>query len=125
MINSWLFKIAAHPDLINIFSLTSFHKLLECKDNLFIIEQCIEDLNKNNMAMEISAAGLRKPCKEIYPCKQIMELASKHKVKITFASDGHCVNTIGKNLDILESYASDYGFKSSFYYNNGWNEVFF
>ncbi len=114
MANSKLFHILAHPDLIKIFSINSFHAWLP--QNLALVEDALLAAKEANMAMEVSSAGLRKPCAEIYPCSQIMEIAKKIQIPISFASDGHCVNTIAYGFDKLANYAKSYGYDQCAYF---------
>ena len=69
--------------------------------------------------MEISSAGLRKPCKEIYPGPVLMRMANDLDLPITFASDAHCINTVGYAFDQLADYANKFGFTHSQYYCDG------
>lgn len=114
MANSNMFQILAHPDLIKIFSVASFHAWLP--SNLKLVEEALLAVKEANMAMEISTAGMRKPCAEIYPCHPIMEIAQKINIPISFASDGHCVNTIAFNFTTLAQYAKEYGYSESLYF---------
>lgn len=116
MANSKLFHVLAHPDLIKIFSIEDFHTWLP--HNLPLVEAALLACKDAGMVMEISSAGLRKPCKEIYPCPSIMELAQKIQIPISFASDGHCVHTIAKDFDILAQYAAKYAYTHSAYFEN-------
>ncbi len=116
MANSKLFQILAHPDLIKIFSVESYHKWLP--HNLNLVEEALLAAKEANMVMEISSAGLRKVCAEIYPCRPIMEIASKIQIPISFASDGHCVNSIAYGFDIIDAYAREYGYNSCVYFEN-------
>ena len=121
--NSGLMNIVAHPDLIKIFSVDCFREWLQEKNSLALVEKTLTAIKKNNMAMEISSAGLRKPCKEIYPCPAIMGMAAEMNIPVTFASDAHCINTIGHSFDVLEKYAKDYGYSQSVYFYDGkWHE---
>ncbi len=70
----------------------------------------LDVLKQQGMAMEISSAGLRKPCREIYPCPTLMVLAAKCGVDITFASDAHCVADVGRDFARLANYARAFGF---------------
>ncbi len=110
MLASGLFQIAAHPDLIKIFSVGQFHKWLESRKSRALIEACLLTLKKNGMAMEISSAGLRKPCRELYPGPLIMHLAAKNGLAITFASDAHCAADVARDFPRLAAYARDFGF---------------
>jgi len=114
MANSKMFQILAHPDLIKIFSVNSFHIWLP--DNIHLVEKALIAVKDAQMAMEISTAGMRKPCAEIYPCRPIMEIAQKINIPISFASDGHCVNTIAFNFETLAQYAREYGYSKSVYF---------
>lgn len=114
MAQSGLFQIVAHPDLIKIFSVDSFHKWLP--NNLSLVENALRTVKDANMVMEISSAGLRKVCAEIYPCRPIMEIAKRIEIPISFASDGHCVNSIATHFDTLEEYAKEYGYYESAYF---------
>ena len=114
MANSKKFQILAHPDLIKIFSVDSFHAWLP--KNLNLVEEALIATKEAQMAMEISTAGMRKPCAEMYPCRSIMEIAKKINIPISFASDGHCVNTIAFKFDNLAQYAKEYGYCESVYF---------
>jgi histidinol-phosphatase (PHP family) len=46
----------------------------------------------------VNTAGLRKDCKEIYPSRQILELAFQKGVPITFGSDAHAPEEVGSNF---------------------------
>lgn len=116
MAESKLFNIVAHPDLIKIFSQDCFSAWI--KNNRGFAEDALIACKEQGLCMEISAAGLRKPCKEIYPCRTLMEIAKDINIPITFASDGHCVNTVGKDLDKLHEYAKEYGFSEQHYFEN-------
>jgi len=117
MVETGLFHVVVHPDLIKIFSVDDFHRWLPL--NMGLIEKTLRAIKKAGMAMELSSAGLRKPCNEIYPCAKIMELAKTVGVSISFASDAHCVRTIAKDFDILEDYAKSFGFTKSLYFQKG------
>lgn len=113
MAASGLFQIAAHPDIIKIFTVDTFHTWLATPEGNASVRKALEALRQADMAMEISSAGLRKPCKEIYPCPTIMEMAVELGLPITFGSDAHCINTIGWGFNELEAYARNFGYTES------------
>lgn len=119
MAASRLMNIAAHPDLIKIFSVDSFKEWLQEKSAQQLVRQALLAIKENDMSMEISSAGLRKPCKEIYPGPVLMQLAAELGLPITFGSDAHCVNTLGYAFEQLAAYAKDYGYTHSVYFANG------
>ena len=116
MAASRLMNVAAHPDIIKIFSVDRFNAWLDDADNLEKVRHALVAIKEAGMAMEISAAGLRKPCAEIYPGPRVMRLAADLALPITFASDAHNVKQLGWNFDRLAEYAREYGYASSRYF---------
>ena len=118
MARSGLVDIAAHPDIIKLYSVDVFHQWLAMPESLALISVALTAIRDNGLVMEISSAGLRKPCNEIYPHPAIMKLASDLGVKISFGSDAHCPNTPAYAFDQLEAYARSYGYTSSVIFEN-------
>ncbi len=118
MIATKLFHTIAHPDLIKIFAIDDFKKWRSEEKNIALIRETLVLAKESGIAMEVSTAGLRKPCKEMYPCEEIMHIASELDLPITIASDGHCVNTIGAYFDVLESYLKKFNINSYVYIEN-------
>lgn len=119
MIASGLFQIAAHPDLIKIFSADGFHRWLATPRAAEVIAGSLEELRDAGMAMEISSAGLRKPCREIYPAPPFMILARRLGLPVTFASDAHVTEDAGYAFPRLETYARAFGFTESVSFRRG------
>lgn len=119
MARSGLFQIAAHPDLIKIFSVDVFHRWLRDSASLDLIREALIAIKDNGMAMEVSTAGLRKPCKECYPGPQIMQLAADVGVNISLGSDAHAVSHAAYVFDQLEAYVRSFGYSSSVWYCQG------
>lgn len=113
-----LVDIAAHPDIIKLFTIADFHRWLDSPTNLAKIEKALIAIRDAGMAMEISSAGLRKPCEEIYPNPAIMCLAANLSVPISFGSDAHSVKDVAYAFDHLESYARSFGYTESCYFVN-------
>lgn len=119
MIRSGLFQIASHPDLIKIYSVGHFHKWLAKPQNNELVRNCLETLKKEGMAMEISSAGMRKPCSEFYPCPEIMRMANELGLDISLASDAHNVGDIAAFFPELAAYAKKFGFDRQIIYRQG------
>lgn len=119
MLASGLFNIASHPDLIKIFTPDQFHIWLAKPESRQLIRQCLQTLKNSGMAMEISSAGLRKPCGEIYPCAPIMAMAAELELPISFASDAHCAKDVAYAFPRLASYASAFGFRKQSVFDHG------
>lgn len=119
MINSGLFQIAAHPDLIKIFSVERFHYWINGKEAQQTVHDCLTDLKRQGMAMEISSAGLRKACSEIYPAPEIMAMAAELDLRISLASDAHTADDIGYAFPELIRYARSFGFTHQSVFDHG------
>lgn len=98
------FDIVGHLDLIKVF------KFLPKKDIKQIASDALKAIKKSNMTIEINSAGFRKPIKEQYPSKQILELAYDLNIDITFSSDAHAVEQIGFRYEDAISLAKSVGY---------------
>ncbi len=116
MAESGLFNIAAHLDLIKIFSISTFNTWIQERESLILVAEALQAMMLHGMALEVSSAGLRKMCKEIYPGPHIMALAKELYLPITFASDAHNVNDVAADFDQLAQYARSYGYDHSVYF---------
>lgn len=119
MAETGLFNIVAHPDLIKIFSVEDFHRWLESPANMDLIGDALTAVRDAGMAMEISSAGLRKSCREIYPGPRILKLARNLGLPITFASDSHSTEQVAWNFDVLARHAAAEGWKESLVFRRG------
>jgi histidinol-phosphatase (PHP family) len=86
------FEIIGHADLPKKFG----HR--PDRDCTPLYEKFLHAAKKNNCAIELNTAGLRKDCREIYPSRQILELAFRKGVPITFGSDAHAPGEVGMNF---------------------------
>lgn len=118
MIKSEFFNILAHPDLVKIFAIDEFKKWREEEENKNLIYETLVLAKKHNIVMEVSSAGLRKPCNEIYPYEGMMQMAKELDIPISIASDGHCVDTLASHFDELEEYIRRFGFTECVYFEN-------
>ena len=74
---SKLFEIIGHADLPKKFGHRPTH------DGSSLYEKFLTAAKKSDCAIELNTAGLRKDCREIYPSRQILELAFQKGVPIT------------------------------------------
>lgn len=114
-----LVHILAHPDIIKIFTPELFHQWIGQPSSRELVGRALEAVKAGGLAMEVSSAGLRKPCGEIYPCPAIMEMASSLGLPISFASDAHRAGDICYGFDSLEAYARRYGYAESVFFQGG------
>ena len=87
-----LFEIIGHADLPKKFG----HR--PTRDCTPLYEKFLNAARKHNCAIELNTAGLRKDCQEIYPSRQILELAFQKGVPVTFGSDAHAPGEVGMNF---------------------------
>jgi len=78
-----------------------------------LYEKFLDAAKENNCAIELNTAGLRKDCREIYPSRQILELAFQKGVPITFGSDAHAPEEIGMAFKEAVQLAHSVGYKES------------
>ncbi len=119
MIETGWFDIAAHPDLIKIFSVDDFHRWLAREESLRLVKDGLEALKAKGMGMEISSAGIRKPCREIYPCAAVMRMAADLGLDVAFASDSHAADDVAHAFPRLATYARACGFTDSVVFERG------
>jgi histidinol-phosphatase (PHP family) len=80
---SGLFQVLSHPDLVKIFGFRPASLPLE------EMERAAESAAARGVCFEVSSAGLRKPCGEIYPSLELLSLARRYGVGITLAPVSH------------------------------------
>lgn len=93
MIRTGQFDFYAHPDLAKRFGLRPAGDLRRYYDPV------IQALLDTNGVMEVSTAGLRKDVREIYPAREMLEMAFSAKVPIVINSDAHKPTDVGVDFD--------------------------
>ncbi|NOZ64794.1 MAG: histidinol-phosphatase HisJ [Caldiserica bacterium] len=104
-IETGLFDIIAHPDLVKKFGFFPKFSLG------YLYQEIARALRKNNMVAEINTSGLRKPVQEIYPSLDFLKILRKYQVPITLGSDAHSPEEVGKDLDKAKEWAKEAGYK--------------
>jgi len=112
MVQSGYFNIVGHLDLIKVF------KFLPKKDIKSIAYKTIKAIKKANIAVEINSAGFRKPIREQYPSKELLELCFEADIPITFSSDAHSVEQVGFEYDKSKKLALEVGYTKAVYFQN-------
>lgn len=110
MAQSGLVDIVAHPDLIKMFTLESFNEWLERPEARGGILRTLTAIRDNGLIMEVSTAGIRKPCNEPYPGPKIMRMAADLGLKISISSDAHAISQIAFAYAEIEDYVKSFGF---------------
>jgi histidinol-phosphatase (PHP family) len=101
------FEIIGHADLPKKFGHQPPH---DCKP---LYEKFLDAARNYDCAIELNTAGLRKDCREIYPSRQILELAFRAGVPITFGSDAHAPGEVGMNFAEAVQLARGVGYLES------------
>ncbi len=104
MASSGKFDIVGHFDLIKVF------KYMPKTDTRILAKNALKAIKKSNMVLELNTAGLRKPVKEIYPSKHLLQEAFSLDIPITFSSDAHAVEQVGYAYDKVRSLAKEVGY---------------
>ncbi len=90
---SGLFDILGHVDLVKKFG----HRANT--DLTAEIEATAKVFKKSGITIEINTSGLRKPVAEIYPSLDVLKIYGRAAVPITFSSDSHDPNDVGRDYD--------------------------
>lgn len=112
MAKSGLFQIVGHFDLLKIFGYIPTQKCHQ------YIQKTLEVIKNHEMILEINASGLRKPIQEQYPSVEILTMAKKIGVQITFGSDSHSVEQVGFGYEKCLKIAKDTGYSQAVYFKN-------
>ncbi|PAF47334.1 histidinol phosphate phosphatase [Helicobacter sp. 12S02634-8] len=112
MAQSGYFQVVGHFDLLKIFG----HR--PPLDMTPHIQKTLQAIKDNHMALEINAAGLRKPIKEQYPSFEILQYAHKIDLPITFGSDAHSLDQVGFGYDDCVQIAQKIGYKQAVFFKD-------
>ncbi|WP_066388704.1 histidinol-phosphatase HisJ [Helicobacter himalayensis] len=102
------FEVIGHFDLLKVFNNPPPKSVLQK------LTSTLESIKQAQCVMEINASGLRKPCKEQYPSKEILSLAFEIGVPITFSSDAHAIEHIGFRYEHCRALAKEVGYTHIF-----------
>ncbi len=112
MAKSGHFNIIGHLDLIKVFNYRPK------KDVRLIAKDAIKAIKKANVTVELNSAGLRKPVKEIYPSRKLLEMCYENSIDITFGSDAHKLEQIGFEYPQAAELAKEIGYNICVSYIN-------
>ncbi len=108
--SSGLFDVMAHPDLVKKFG----H--VPPGDMTALYEDVAAALADAGVAVEVSSAGLRKPCAEIYPSEALLAAFRRAGVPVTTASDAHTPAEVGAGLDEVRAAVARAGYDAVVYF---------
>jgi len=117
MAESKLFDIVGHLDLIKVF------KFMPNKNIIEIAKDALLAIKKADMTIEINMAGYRKPVKEAYPSKELLQEAFKLEIPITFGSDAHTPEQVSLYEKEIVKLAKDVGYTQCAVFKNRKREL--
>lgn len=87
------FEIIGHPDLIKIF------RAFPDRDTTGMLEETADAVAESGVAVDVNAAGLRKPVGEVYPSKQLLRMFFERGVPVILSSDAHAPDQVALGYD--------------------------
>jgi histidinol-phosphatase (PHP family) len=102
-----LFDIIGHADLPKKFG----HR--PARDCAPLYEVFLDAARRKQCAIELNTGGLRKDCREIYPGRELLRLALRKGVPITFGSDAHAPAEVGMGFVEAVRLAREIGYRDS------------
>ncbi len=105
MVESGLFDILAHPDLIKKFKRTPEGDL----DRFY--EPVIDAIAASGAVIELNTAGWYKPCAEAYPAPRFLELACSAGIGLVISSDAHAPGEVGRDFPKAMALAKCVGYR--------------
>jgi histidinol-phosphatase (PHP family) len=103
---SGLFDVLAHPDLIKKFG------FMPGVDPGSWYEETALALFEGGCAVEVNAAGLRKPVGEIYPSLPLLRACRRRGVPATFGSDAHAPQEVAAGVGPARDLLAQAGYDS-------------
>lgn len=99
-----LFDTIGHADLVKKFG----HR--PTSDQSEVYARLASRLANAGVCVEVNTAGLRKPCREIYPNPDLLRACRLGSVPITLGSDAHAPNEVASDLDAATKLIHDVGY---------------
>ena len=90
---SGLFDIIGHIDLIKKF------RCWPESDQTHLYEQTLKVIKEANIVIELNTSGLDRPCREFFPSKKILEIASHYGIPVTLGSDAHHPDQVARHYE--------------------------
>ncbi|HEY2103599.1 MAG TPA: histidinol-phosphatase [Chthoniobacterales bacterium] len=88
-----------------------------------LVEETLDLVRLQDLAIELSTAGWRKPVNELYPSDEVIQLAQERGIPFTIASDAHSWAQLGENYDHLAEKMRGFGITDICVFNKHRREV--
>ena len=107
MVDSGLFDILGHPDLVKKFA----HIPPGDLDRFY--EPVIDAIAASGAVIELNTAGWHKPCAEAYPAPRFLELACSAGIGLVISSDAHAPDEVGRDFHEATLLAKAAGYRET------------
>jgi histidinol-phosphatase (PHP family) len=104
---SRLFDALAHPDLVKKFGHVPEGDLSP------MFREALACVKEHGLALEVNTAGLRRPCREIYPSRRLLEIAIDLGIPAVTGSDAHAPSEVGAGFEAAEALLRDVGYREA------------
>ena len=105
-VTSCNFQILGHADLPKKFG----YRPVESESFRKRFAEIFEIASAKGMVLELNTAGLHVPVHEIYPSRTLLELAKRAGMKLSYGSDAHAPEAIGRDFETAAALARECGF---------------
>ncbi len=107
-----MFNVIGHPDLPKKFGA---RPTVDLSDEII---KTAKVFKQAGVAVEINTSGLRKPIGEMYPAPNCLAIYREHGVPLTFGSDAHTPEDVGKDFNHALNLAEKVGYKEYVIFKN-------
>ena len=80
------------------------------------VEDTLRIIGEHGLAIEVNTSGKTKYCGGWYPSDDILALALRYGVDITFGSDAHVTDRVGDEFELVKRRLKEIGFKEWVYF---------
>lgn len=102
---SGLFDVVGHLDLVKVFDIRPADGVLSYARGALMA------IASTGMVVEVNTAGLFKPCKEIYPAKELLERCYSMDIPVTLGSDAHEPEQVGREFGYAREILYQVGYR--------------
>ncbi len=118
MVETGLFSVVAHPDLIKKFG----HRASIDLEPYY--REILLAIKEGGLCYEINTSGLRWPAGEMYPEPAFIRLGAELEVPVTLGSDAHCPEDIGRDFDKALNLLLESGYREIVMLDNrSWKKI--
>ena len=104
-VRSRMFDVVGHIDVVKVFGYRP------SGSPLVYAEPVLRAIRDSGMCVEINTAGLHKPVKELYPAAEILARCYAFNIPVTFGSDAHSPEHVGRDITCAMDTARQAGYR--------------